>query len=261
MNLVIGNTSQLSYYFPKDYVKVSSRNINLSYLKSQKWDSIYATFADSRTFVKDSEEFYHVNVEFTLKVINELKSNCRRLVWYSTADLWNDVSGYYDITTPFEYKKNDYATSKCYLTEILKNKQNYPNVVILYPVNFNSIYRKPGFLFYNIFQSIINKTSIEVDNLEFYREMVHPKYVVERSISCTADEIIGSGRLTFISDFVDSLYSECGLDARMYVKSRNKPIFHNKIYVSAPRTNYQDLFKHTVDDLKRVLSSDLIKEI
>ena len=43
-NLVIGNTSQLSKYFPDDYRKISSRNINDNDLHG-KWDSVYITFA------------------------------------------------------------------------------------------------------------------------------------------------------------------------------------------------------------------------
>ena len=34
-NLVIGNTSQLSYYFPDDYEKISSRDINFTEIKKK----------------------------------------------------------------------------------------------------------------------------------------------------------------------------------------------------------------------------------
>ena len=46
MNIVIGNTSQLAYYFPDDYIKISSRNIQLT---NNQYDRVYICFAEQRT--------------------------------------------------------------------------------------------------------------------------------------------------------------------------------------------------------------------
>jgi hypothetical protein len=65
-NLVIGNTSQLSYYFPDDYIKISSRKINFEYHKKQKYDRIFLCFAEQRTFIEtDSQIFDEINYDYT----------------------------------------------------------------------------------------------------------------------------------------------------------------------------------------------------
>ena len=57
-NLVIGNTSQLSHYFPDYYEKISSRNIDITKLYSKKYDKVFLLFAEQRTFLNESDEFF-----------------------------------------------------------------------------------------------------------------------------------------------------------------------------------------------------------
>ena len=72
-SLVIGNTSQLNFYFPNEYERISSRNINLNSIKD-KYDTIFLLFAEQRTFLNESLSFFtDVNVDYTLHIINELK--------------------------------------------------------------------------------------------------------------------------------------------------------------------------------------------
>ena len=41
-NLIIGDTSQLSYYFPNDYVRISSRNLNYDSLTNKNdWNRYF----------------------------------------------------------------------------------------------------------------------------------------------------------------------------------------------------------------------------
>ena len=56
-----------------------------------------------------------------------------------------------------------------------------------------------------------SREKIEIGDTYFYRDIIHPKYVVERSILADKDEIVGSGRLTFINDFIRNLYHFSGL--------------------------------------------------
>jgi hypothetical protein len=50
MNLVIGDTSQQSYYYPSDYKKISSRSVDLEFLQRNQFDSVYITFAEQRIY-------------------------------------------------------------------------------------------------------------------------------------------------------------------------------------------------------------------
>ena len=71
---------------------------------------------------------------------------------------------------PFNYSSTNYLDSKRVMIAEIKDKFN--NVIILHPFNFNSIYRKEGFLFYKIFDSIINEKKITIGNTYFYRELL-----------------------------------------------------------------------------------------
>ena len=93
-NLLIGNTSQLSQYFPKNYIKISSRDINFKDLQRDKYKSVYLSFADQRTFIEDNENmFIDTNFKYTLDVINIFKTISKRIVVYSTCELWNNING------------------------------------------------------------------------------------------------------------------------------------------------------------------------
>jgi nucleoside-diphosphate-sugar epimerase len=252
-NLVIGNTSQLSYYFPTDFIKISSRNIDFNYHKKQKYDRIFICFAEQRTFIEDDLSlFMDINYTYTIKVIEQLKDCCNKIIFYSTCDLWNNCNGAIDINTNWNYIHCAYIESKKLITDYIKN--NYNNVIILYPFNFNSVYRKEGFLFNKIFNSLINNEKIEIGDTYFYRDIVHPKYVVERSLLCDKDELIGSGRLIHINDFIRRLYSKMDMNYDDYVienfdynKNKRKTYWENS-YIC----KYDNLIEDTINEIKQI---------
>jgi hypothetical protein len=103
-NLIIGNTSQLSYFFPENYEKISSRNINYNFYKNKKLDSVYILFAEQRTFLKEDESFFSkINVDYTLEVVDFFKDIADKVTVYSTSELWNDYENEVDVEMPFKY--------------------------------------------------------------------------------------------------------------------------------------------------------------
>jgi len=93
-NLIIGNTSQLNYYFPEDFKRISSRNIDIEFVKNGKFDRVFILFAEQRTFLNESESFFtEVNFDYTVKLINEIKDYVQSIVIYSTSELWNKYEG------------------------------------------------------------------------------------------------------------------------------------------------------------------------
>ena len=263
-NLVIGNTSQLAYYFPKEYEKISSRNISryydrkFPYFQDKFYDRVFLCFAEQRTFLKDETQiFFDINVDYTLEVLNFFKDKCNKIIVYGTAELWNYHQGPISIEDEFSYYNTPYIESKeemCKRIYELRSQENLSNVIILHPVNFNSISRKDGFLFSKIFDSIINKKKIQIGNTYFYRDLVHPKYVVERSILSQEDEIIGSGRLTHVNDFIRDLYRNKFMDYDEYVTenfdyslSNNRKIYYLKSKMCL--YPYSSLFKDTYNEL------------
>jgi nucleoside-diphosphate-sugar epimerase len=147
-NLIIGSTSQLSKYFPENYEKISSRNINVDQIKKGGYDSVYILFAEQRTFLNEDEKFFNdTNVFLTLKIINQIKNYVKKIVVYSTSELWNNYDGKVFLTDKYDYNYTPYIKSKEILCNTInENKDQYENVHIIYPFNFNSPYRKDGFL-------------------------------------------------------------------------------------------------------------------
>lgn len=254
-NLVIGNTSQLARYFPDDYEKISSRNIFKR--KKYEYDRIYLCFGEHRTFIEDNEQlFIDINVDYTLKVIDFFKDSCNKIILYSTCELWNNCEGPISLNNRINYNYSPYIKSKKIIHDILLgNKSKYNNVIVLYPFNFNSSSRKPGFLFSKIFDSIINNKKIEIGDTYFYRDFIHPSYLVKKSILANENELVGSGRLLHVNDFIRDLYNLSGrkyndlvtenFDNNLKLKRKIFYLDSNKVEYS-----YDSLIKDTLKDIK-----------
>lgn len=219
-NLVIGNTSQLAYYFPKDYVKVSSRKIDYDFILEEKWNRVFICFGESRKFIEDATIHDEINFNLTMKIVELLKDISNSIIVYSTCELWNQYDGKIDISMNYNFYTSSYLQSKYKISKHISKKERYQNVFILYPFNFNSIHRNTNFLFGKIFDSIINKNHIEIGDTYFYRDIVHPKYVVEQSIKAESHKIIGSGRLTFVNDYIRDLYRHYDMNYEEYVTEK-----------------------------------------
>jgi|SRR5271166_2353369 len=223
MNLVIGSSSQLSHYFPKDYVKISSRNIKFDYLSDNHWDATYITFAEQRIYDVNID-YITPNYLYTLKVINSLLNTSDKIVCYTSCELWNDLSEPIssDTTPKFSPITNEYSISKLLLfnkvLELRKTNALYNKVIFAHPFYFNSVYRNKYFLFGKIFNSIVNKQQIKVGNLDFQRDMVHTNFVVKKSIEMTKDGVIGAGKLFNIRQFVKDLYQLNKMDFDYFVE-------------------------------------------
>jgi nucleoside-diphosphate-sugar epimerase len=253
-SLIIGETSQLSYFFPAEYDRVSSRNIDFNSIG--KYDKIYITFAEQRTFLNESEKFFtDINVDYTLKVIDKIKNLCNRVVVFSTSELWNSYEGPVSLDLKFKYNYSPYIRSKEILSDhILSNRHLYPNVDIIYPFNFNSPYRKEGFLFSKIFKSIINKEIISVGDLNFNRDIIHPEIIVKKSISSNGDLLIGSGQTINIKKFIADLYERFDLNPEEYIFFDNKNNLTNErkeYYSKMKYSNEIELLDLTCKDIKR----------
>ena len=257
-SLIIGQSSQLAYYFSDDYKKISSRNI-FNKIK-HKYDRVYLCFGEHRTFIENDEQlFININVDYTLKVIDFFKNSCNKIILYSTCELWNNCEGPVNLNMPFNYNYSPYIKSKEIMHNyILENKSKYENVIILYPFNFNSPYRKSGFLFGKIFDSIINNKKIEIGDTHFYRDFIHPSHLAERSILANKNELVGSGRLLHVNDFIQDLYKWSGrsyddlvtenFDHNLKLKRKIFYLDSNKV-----KNSYDDLLYDTLQDIKKMI--------
>lgn len=257
-NLVIGNTSQLSHFFPDSYEKISSRDVDMNYLRYNNWDSVYVTFAEQRTSMNDLD-FITPNFIYTRDILENLVGSSKKIVIYGTCELWNNRIGCVYPDEEFNYTyANDYVFSKEKLIRYIWDRRKngwWSNVIIIYPFNFNSTYRTQDFLFGKVFHSIINKEPIEIGNTYFYRDMVHTKYIVDKSIEATKDELVGSGRLFFVNDFIRDLFKHFDMNYDKWVKDNNvtKSRHSQKLFYSYQDKiyTYEQLLKDTIEDIEK----------
>lgn len=255
-NLIIGETSQLSYYFPLDYERISSRNINYDVIINGNYENVYILFAEQRTFLNESEDFYtEVNFNYTIKLIDKIKNYVKRIIVYSTSELWNNYDGDVSVNLKFNYNYTPYIKSKEILSNHINyNKNHYQNVHIVYPFNFNSIYRKEGYLFSKIFDSLINKKINEVGDLNFDRDIIHPSIIVKESIKTNQDILVGSGELININNFINDLFLIHNLNYNDYIKTNIKNNLNNKrknYFSEIKYSNYDELLNLTHNDTKK----------
>lgn len=258
-NLVIGNTSQLAPYFPDDFEKISSRNIDFEKYKDSHFDTVYLCFAEQRTFSDEEiNTFYDINVHYTYNLLYFFKDRANCIIVYGTSELWNRYEGGINIHMPFNFYPTHYINSKKAMVKMVEFFRNelysYAQIYIVHPFNFNSIYRKEGFLFSKIFDSIINKKKIEIGNTYFYRDLIHPKYVVEKSLTAEDDIIVGSGLLINVNSFIRDLYKNSDMIYENYVTENLDHNLRNKrdeYYLSSKNVNYSynNLLKDTLNDI------------
>jgi len=266
-NLLIGNTSQISNFFPENFEKISSYNIDFDFLKKSKWDNIFLCFGQSKKFLTNKFDYDDINFNLTLKCLNELKDNANKIYVYSTCELWNNFSGGININMDYNFQNTFYINSKYKITNhILMRKEEYKNVIVLYPFNFNSIYRTKDFLFGKIFSSIINKEKIEIGNTYFHRDIVHAKFVVRESLNSEENKIIGSGRLTFVNDFIRDLFNYFKMNYNSYIeedllKFKERPI-EKEFYLDSKKNlyTYDELLSDTILELENQINKKINKQ-
>jgi hypothetical protein len=256
-NLIIGGSAQLAMYFPKHFVRISSRNIDYTQFKDNKYDRIYVLMAEHRTYLNKPLEFYEeINVYKTLEVVNFFKDKCNNVVLYSTSELWNNINGEINLDIPYNYNYSPYIKSKENLsTYIKKNRNNYNNIILIYPVNFNSIYRKGDFLFGKIFNSILNKEKITVGDIDFNRDVIHPSIIANESVTTNKDLLIGSGSLTNIKKYIIDLYNLNNIDYKDYIKydqSNNLLNLRKEYFTKEKFSSYEDLLLMTKNELNNI---------
>lgn len=250
-DLLIGNTAQLAYYFPPTIQKISSRNISNDIFLND-WNRVYICFAEQRTFKKEDELFNKINFEYTRDIIKQL--NAKIIIYYSTAELWNNTVGEINPNMSYNYHDSYYVKSKEKITNYLK--ENHNNVKIAYPFNFNSKYRMPPFLFGKVLKSIIERKKIILGDTYYYRELLHPNFIVNESLYQNDDKIIGTGKLIFINAFIRSLYSAFDMDYDEYVEEdlNHLSIYRKNIFYNNIRCSFSE------HDLRQIMISE-IKEM
>jgi GDP-D-mannose dehydratase len=231
--------------------------MDVAYLAAQSWKAAYLTFAEQRIY--DSNiDYITPNYIYTLEIIQQLLNRTKKIVCYTTCELWNNLSGYIAPSTAPDFSPltNEYCLSKLLLWNKIKELRQvndaYNKVIFIHPFYFNSIYRSSYFLFGKIFASILERKPVEVGNLNFYRDIVHAKLVVQQSIQQQQDCVVGSGRLTNVREFVKDLYRLNDMNFEEMVRETSPfPSGKEKLIMAQVNWDYtyQDLLRDTQEDI------------
>lgn len=252
MKLLIGNTSQISNYFPNDFFKISSRNISND-IFDHTYQEVHLTFGVNYKGLNQSQ-YDDINYYYTFEIIKNLLNKSEKIVVYSTCELWSGCWGGIDLSTPLNFHEEPYILSKWKLHEKLKSL-NSKKVLIVYPFNFNSGYRNENYLFGKIFKSIKNKSNIEIGDTHFYRDLLHTSYVANLCQNLTSDIIIGSGRMFHVNDFIKDLYLKNNLTYEKYVTENittHNYIPKNEYYLKGVNQyTYEMLLNDTLIDIRK----------
>ncbi len=260
MDLVIGSSSQLAHYFPEDYVKISSRNIDFNYLKQNEWDSVYITFAEQRIYEKNID-YITPNYLHTMKIIKHLLQNSKKIVCYTSCELWKNMTGIVSIDTPPDFNlTNEYTISKLLLWNKIKELRElnelYKKVIFIHPFYFNSLHRSKYFLFGKVINSILNKEKIQVRNIDFDRDMVHARFVVKKSIEANKDCLVGAGKLFNVRQYIKDIYEINDLSFHDFVEETEEWQPDQK-WIMPDQNDLDDDYSY--DDLLRDTSKDFRK--
>jgi hypothetical protein len=254
--LIIGSTSQIAKILPdSEFKKVNSRNFSYSDIDGE-WDLAILAFGENRKNLEPYEIYKKINVDLTFDTLDFLKSKCSRIIIFSTCELWNKHFGGVDLETPMDFYETNYTRSKFEMTRrILDNREKYPNVIILYPFNFNSTKRSKDFLFGKVFSSIINQEKIKIGDTYYYRDIFHPNFIIEEILNARDHKIIGSGRLTFVNDFIRDLFKTYDLSYDELVEENLESFKEYEIkyeyYLKSklPLYPYSRLMEDTIKDI------------
>jgi nucleoside-diphosphate-sugar epimerase len=256
-NLIIGSSSQIARYLDdSEFLKINSRHFSLSDIDGN-WDTAILAFGENRKFLGEYLNYKIINVDLTFRILDFLSSRCKKIVVFSTCELWNRCCGPVDLNTPMDFYETFYTKSKFEMTDkILKNPDKYHNVHVVYPFNFNSTFRSEDFLFGKIFNSIIQNKKIGIGDTYYYRDIFHPVFMAQEVIKTTGHQIIGSGRMTHINDFIRDLYN-------YFDRSYDDLVIENlnsfkeyevkyEYYLKSlrPIYSYSDLLNDTINDIK-----------
>lgn len=248
--IIIGATSQLSYYYPKEITRITARQPISQSVYEEKWDKVYLFFAEQRTCFSKNKDykdlFYKINFDLTMEIVKKIKS--KKIIFLSTSELWNLESGPVSIDTPWNYEENYYIDSKNKITKSLLEDER---VIVHYPFNYNSIHRKDTFLFHKIFSSIINKTKIKIGNVDINRELLHAKFVCDQIEKKQRHSIIGAGQLINVKNFIFDLYKINNLDYNNLVLEDSEQKEKTKEFYSS------EFVPYTIENRLREYTNDI----
>jgi GDP-D-mannose dehydratase len=102
-----------------------------------------------------------------------------------------------------------------------------------------------------VFDSLLNDKKISIGNVDFYRDLIHPKVVVELSLRTKKDIIIGSGELINVKDFITDIFKNLNKNILDYIEfdaSNNLKNLRKEYYSCDKTINYIELINLTIKD-------------
>jgi hypothetical protein len=98
----------------------------------------------------------------------------------------------------------------------------------------------------------MNKKQNTIGDINFNRDLIHPKIIVEQSINTTEDKLVGGGSLINVKDLVKDLFIKSEMKYEDYIVeniTNNLPNKRKEYYSSIMYSNYDELLNLTIKDI------------
>lgn len=218
---------------------------------------------------EDKELFYTVNVlavDKLLEAISEIDGyDPHKIVLASSATIYGSQEHTILDETMCPHPVNHYGISKLAMEQIAQTYFDWLNIIIVRPFNYTGLGQEEHFLIPKIVSHYRRRSeSIELGNLDVYREFNDVKYVCEvyrrLMISEVTCEIVNvcSGRLIALTDVIESMNRIAGYEIE--VKVNPKFVRSNEIRSLSGSTEKlfhlignidQQPFEKTLDEIYR----------
>ena len=105
---------------------------------------------------------------------------------------------------------------------------------------------------------MLNDKKISIGDIDFYRDLTHPKVIVDVSLNTNKDIIVGSGELINVKNFIQDIFTRLNKSIINYIEyndSNNLKIKRRGYYSCNKISNYNELINLTIKDIYEYKSS------
>jgi GDP-D-mannose dehydratase len=98
----------------------------------------------------------------------------------------------------------------------------------------------------------LNDKKISIGDINFDRDLTHPKNIVDVSLNTDKDCIVGLGELINVQKFIENIFTRLNkniIDYVEYNESNNLKIKRGGYYSCGKTINYDDLINLTIKDI------------
>jgi GDPmannose 4,6-dehydratase len=261
------------------FIKINAINKLEVYktIEEIKPDEIYNMAGISNVFDpwKNTEEVFYINCKIPLNILDSISKIDKSIKFFQSSScliFGRDNSGLQNEKTP-NNPLYPYGASKLFADNLVKEYRNNFEMYCCSGIFFNheSPRRQDMFFSKKIIKAAVDisqgkQKRVNLGNLSTYRDygyapdFMEAVYLMMNNVKPT-DYVIGTGKLTYLEDFVKKTFDFLNLDYRnfidinpKYFRNNDKNIMKADISKISKELNWKP--KHSVDDIIKIIIQD-----